>query len=113
MKLEIQDFVKVTKVGVTLDAVFRSATMEEWVPGGVNDELGLPQEYSIEGAVTALPVVGKRFEVFRSKRMGVQALGLFITSVVKRVEDSEDHMLVHTENSVYKVERIYEELKKE
>ena len=106
MLLTIKDYVKVTKIDASANATFRSAKMEEWIAGAMNDGLGLPMEYVVKGIIIKSPVVGERFEFYRTERMGVEALGVFTTSVVKQIDDTEDHILVHTENSTYKVEKI-------
>lgn len=58
--------------------------------------------YWIEGVLLGPVVEGRPLRVLRSVRNGVEALGLFVSSEVCLIEGN----FYHTENSVWKMERL-------
>jgi hypothetical protein len=106
MELRKFDKVRVTKIGVASSPVYRTAGTGEWIPGAENDGVTPPIEYENEGIVRDPPRVGERFLMPRYKRNGVEVTGIFHTSLIKRIIDKDYGCDIHTENSVYRIERL-------
>lgn len=72
--------------------------MTDHVPGGLNDDgKSLPIDYEIEGELFRPIRVGESVRVFRDKRNGQPATGVFITSPVVEVGT----YFFRTKNSFY------------
>lgn len=97
--------VKVRKLSAVDGAKYKTASMEEWIPGGDNYGITPPIDYEVEGEMLREPEPGWSMYVLRHKRNGVEALGEMTTSVVESVEVVSDTLWrVSTRNSVYEVE---------
>lgn len=89
--------IKIKKIGVN-PGVAPARAIVDHVPGVVQvDGMSLPVEYEIEGELSAPIEVGKSVLVFRDKRNGKKANGIFQTSEVLEVALNG----FRTRNSVY------------
>lgn len=89
--------IKIKKIGVNPGGA-EARLAENHVSGTIQlDGLSLPVEYEIEGELSAAIEVGKSVLVFRDKRNGVKAEGIFQTSTVLEVSPEG----FRTRNSVY------------
>jgi len=100
------DAVKVRKLSAVKNAPVPTPQTADHVPGEANPGKSLPAEYEIEGALATELVVGKCFRVLRTKRNGVECLGIFESSLITSIETQDKLVLVNTENSVYEVSRL-------
>jgi hypothetical protein len=62
--------------------------------------------YVVEGFTFGTPEVGERLSLLRTIRNSDEVIGRFSTTPVTKVETKEDHDLVYTENSIYKLEVV-------
>lgn len=78
-------------------------------PVGTSNSQPITEGYWIVGEELTEPKIGSLYTVLRQVRNGVESTGLFRTSEVKKLEDI-DHSstLITTNNSVYKIEYIFE-----
>ena len=102
--------VKITKIEPVKNPFVRTASKEDYVCGEEQeDNVSLFNGYYAIGVLERPIECGKPIRMLREDRNGVKALGGFITSPVKSVDSYEDHTIVKTDNSVYKIEYNYEE----
>src|SRR5881394_530215 len=90
--------IKIKKIGAAAGGA-QARRMEDHIAGlgDHGDEFSLPVEYEIEGELSAPIEVGKCVLVFRDKRNGQKADGIFQTSKVLEVSPEG----FRTRNSVY------------
>jgi hypothetical protein len=72
----------------------------EYIPGtgnNIKENKSLPIEYTIEGHLIYPMEVGLGISVLRTKRNGVEATGIFQTSIVTEITENT----FKTKNSVY------------
>jgi len=67
-----------------------------------------PVDYYAEGLPMAFPKKGELFMMARDNRNGVRAHGILCTSPVVEIHDSAEFSLFTTNNSIYKLEKITE-----
>ena len=100
------DKVKVTKISATENPLYRTARNGEWKEGQHNPGIVPPVNYINEGIIYLPPQVGKKFNMYRTKRGDLEAAGYFATSEVTEIEEIDTGCIVYTENSVYKMELL-------
>jgi hypothetical protein len=103
MPLRNSDIIQIVKVGVAERPFYPTAKNEEWEPGGWNQDKSPPISYMSEGIVLSPPEVGTSFIFARTKRNNVECHGIFQTSKVLKIVETEYGIDIHTENSVYAV----------
>lgn len=99
--------VQITKIEPVEKPLCRTPLKEEYVCGKEQDEdVSLFNGYCAVGILERPIECGKSIRMLREDRNGVKAFGIFATSPVNSVDSYEDHTIVKTDNSVYKVEYI-------
>lgn len=107
MNFQVNDYVKVEKIGAVDDPEFRTPDWDEFTPGAINDDMSLPVEYTCTGVVAQPPEEGKCFFIWRDTRNGVEVPGYLQTSRIAKVTSvNEVEVLVETQNSKYRVTKI-------
>ena len=100
------DKVRVTKIAIVENPIYRTAEPGEWQEGRYNPDIVPPIQYTNEGIIFSPPEKDKPFKMFRTKRGNVEADGYFATSIITFIEETEEGYLLYTENSVYKMEYL-------
>jgi len=96
---------RATKINISPEAVSASAqSAEEYWHG--DDNLSPPIDYYVEGVPMAAPKVGESFMMLRDNRNGIRVTGIFTTSKVIKIDELSDCIIVTTNNSIYKLEKI-------
>lgn len=91
--------IKIKKIAA-VEGGLPAIEFDKYVPGTdqtVAENKSLPIEYEIEGELLNPIEVGKSVKVFRTKRNGVEASGMFSTSPIVNFNDTQ----FVTANSVY------------
>jgi hypothetical protein len=97
-------YVRVTKIE-SHNAELPAATTGEYTPGEPTPEgKSLPDNYWIEGTFFSDIVAEKSMLILREIRNGEKVAGLFTSSQVVSFTEENDHILVKTLNSSYRVE---------
>jgi hypothetical protein len=76
--------------------------MEDYKPGQDNGFVSLPTDYTAEGTLEQDIIVDQPVIMHRTKRNGIESVGILITSKVKRIVGNR----FYTENSVYQVTEL-------
>jgi len=98
---------KVIKISEAASPNFVSAKWKNFLPGKINDpNFSLPLDYTVEGELTIPIKVGGTIFMKRTKRNGVKAEGVFMSSVITDVKTFKGTSVVTTRNSVYLVEDL-------
>jgi len=95
--------VKIKKVNTVDVPVCPTPEWRDYILGEDNGDVSPPLEYTIEGIEMSSPVVGEGYRVLRTNRNGVKKLGLFSTSIVKKITSIENDTIIETTNSVYMI----------
>jgi hypothetical protein len=66
--------------------------------------MSVPVEYTITGFLPNDITVGSGVYVLRDTRNGTKAEGIFETSVVRKIQEKTNGLIVTTNNSVYDLE---------
>lgn len=96
---------RATKINISPEAVYAAAQSVEEYWHGDND-LAPPIDYYVEGVALAAPKVGESFMMLRDNRNGIRVTGIFTTSKVVKIDELSDCLILTTNNSVYKLEKI-------
>ena len=97
--------IKLTKFASVEAPKFPSPKKEDFRDGKENDGVSLPIDYWIIGELQREIVEGKSIKVLRENRNGVECLGQFSTSPVKKIDGDK----IETSNSLYTIEYIDKE----
>jgi len=97
--------VKLTKFASADDPKFPTPKKEDFKDGQENDGVSLPVDYWIIGELQREIIEGKSIKILRENRNGVECLGQFSTSPVKKIDGDK----IETSNSIYKVEYLDKE----
>jgi len=97
--------VKLTKFAFADDPKFPTPKKEDFKDGQENDGVSLPVDYWIIGELQREIEEGKSIKVLRENRNGVECLGQFSSSPIKKIDGDK----IETSNSVYKVEYLDKE----
>ena len=66
--------------------------------------------YTVEGVIAQPLTVGASIVLVRTKRNGVDAVGIFTTSPIKSfVTEDPEEVLAYTQNSVYRITKLFDE----
>lgn len=63
-------------------------------------------DYEIEGLLSKRVQTGERLTILRLCRNDIHVVGVFSTSLVQSIVRAEDHQLIFTKNSIYKLENL-------
>lgn len=98
---------RATKINASPEADFSTAETIEQYRENLCRKYGFspPVDYYVEGIPMSLPKVGNTFMMHRDNRNGVRVTGLFVTSVIKSVEEFDGFCIFTTRNSIYKLEK--------
>jgi hypothetical protein len=77
--------VELTKVRAVLDAEVQPGNWESYPIGSGGADTSLPVDYVLVGTLIEPPRVGGRVRILRFQRNGVDALGLFESTIVTQV----------------------------
>ena len=94
--------VRISKIAATENPRHATPEREDYISGQDNGDVSIPIEYEITGNILMEPKMSERIIVYRETRNGVKVDGLFQSSGIQKIEDD----LIHTHNSVYKIEYI-------
>ena len=97
--------IKLTKFASVDIPTFPTPKKEDFQDGKENDGVSLPIDYWIIGELQREIEEGKSIKVLRENRNGVECLGQFFTSPVKKIDGDK----IETSNSVYKIEYLDKE----
>lgn len=96
--------VRVIKRATSKNALFPSASWDEWIPGQPSkNNVSLPIDFQFSGLLLEYIQVGHPIEVFRVERNGVYVSGFFRSSQVIEIDEFER---IVTINSVYEITPI-------
>jgi hypothetical protein len=95
-------YIRLTKLAAASNPTALTPEWENFVPGQDNGLVSLPLDYTAEGYLTSDIKVGMHFFMNRIKRNGVEAIGKFASSPVKKITGNQ----VETQNSIYIVEEL-------
>lgn len=96
---------RATKINVSPAAVYASAQSVEKF-GMAMKIFPPPIDYYVEGAALAAPKVGESFMMLRDNRNGIRVTGIFTTSKVNKIDELSSCIILTTNNSIYKLEKI-------
>lgn len=97
--------IKLTKFASAADPKFPTANREDFKDGQENEGVSLPIDYWIIGNLQREIKEGQSIKVLREIRNGVEALGMFSSSPVKKIDGDS----IETSNSIYKIEYLDKE----
>lgn len=109
MSFQLNDYVRVEKIGSVDEPRYRTPSWDEFEPGKDNDGMSLPVDYECTGHLGNLPEVGQPLLLYRDTRNGIEVPGILRTSYVKKITKAVGDvpvLLLDTENSQYRVTRI-------
>lgn len=78
---------------------------------GVNHDKPLPEGYTIEGFCFKQPKLGEPLQILRTKRQGIERLGIFTSSPIQGIEwkgSTPEQLKLRTQNSVYTLTVVHE-----
>jgi hypothetical protein len=96
--------VKISKLKAVDNPKFLTPDKNNYKYGEDNNGTSIPIDYYIVGTLLYDIEVGKPARILRENRNGVEALGVFVTSLIKSIEENKNGLLFHTENSIYQLE---------
>lgn len=108
----MEEYVKVTKVSEVEHAKHPTPNMSDYEPGEPNYGVSLPSDYTVTGWLHNDVEVGKRVIIRRDTRNGLKISGVMNTSPVTKIELSDEGMVFHTLNSIYRLEWLKEDKEK-
>jgi len=94
--------VRISKIAATENPRHATPEKDDYVSGQDNGDFSTPIEYEITGRILREPKVDDVIFVNRETRNGVEKKGSFRTSRIQKIEGD----LIHTYNSIYKIEYI-------
>lgn len=97
-------YVKLTKLNPVDDPKFPTPDLENYSCGEVNDDVSLPNSYTVTGYIHGDVEVGMSVFITRDTRNGVECTGVLRTSPVVSFEESDNGLVINTANSIYKLE---------
>lgn len=95
--------IQIEKIKAAEDPDFRTPDESEYTPGETNPGMSLPVEYTVEGILIFDIALDHSVTIERHTRNGVDTLGFMVTSPVTDIDQKENHTLVTTRNSVYRI----------
>lgn len=96
--------VKIQKLSAVDNPEFPTPSKEHFVDGEAHHGVSIPVEYTITGVMRNDLEVGQSLMVARDTRNGVEAIGIFYTSVVTSIEPFNGGLFFSTQNSKYRLE---------
>lgn len=96
--------VRVIKRAASNNALFPSASWDEWVPGKPSQEnVSLPVDFQLAGLLLESIEIGQPVDIFRIERNGIYVSGFFRSSPVMGIDEFDR---IITNNSVYQIEPL-------
>lgn len=102
--------IRLIKLGAVENPVAPTPDVEEYMYGDRNHGLSVPVDYTIEGYLFQDVEVDKPLLIRRTMRNGVYMPGFLTTSYIKSILPTENGLVLKTENSVYRLEWLNEQL---
>ena len=102
MKINLGDYIKITKLSPCDGAVYPTPKWSNYTSVEDNGNVSLPVDYTAEGYLINHIEIGNPVLIDRVSRNNVRTPGLMRTSLVKRITETG----FETENSVYCVEFV-------
>jgi len=97
------DEVTVQKIGVVDDPKAETPDWEDYREGELNAS-SVPVEYEVQGSLVSPVEEGEPIVLYRTQRNGTEAAGIFRTSEVQSLEETQDHVIAKTQNSIYRIQ---------
>ncbi len=94
-------YVRIEKLEAAENSLFPTPNAQDFKYGEENPGMSIPKGYWMTGTLVADIEVGKSLMALRDCRNGVSALGEFISSAIKSVENQNNGLVVRTCNSTY------------
>jgi hypothetical protein len=106
--LNKNDCIRLVKVSAVEGAKVPTPDTDQYKPGCYNPNFSIPIDYELEGTLLQDVVEGQPLRLSRSKRDGVTAFGITVTSPIQKITAEESGIRFDTYNSVYIAQKIEE-----
>lgn len=98
--------VKLEKLEVIKDPQVDTAEWAEYNFGSEDNSKSLPVDYTLEGTLVHDVKKFQSVNIYRTKRNDVECIGLMRTTPLTNIIKQDDHFILTTLNSVYKLTEI-------
>jgi hypothetical protein len=96
--------VKISKLKAGENPEYPTSDKNNFKYGEDNEGFSLPIDYYVTGTLLYDLKVGKPAHILRENRNGVEALGVFQTSIINTIEKVDNGLIFYTLNSIYRLE---------